>query len=84
MVPALRGLVCVILYPLEVGPIVAEPDSLAVTPYQRGPLLRPRSEFASDLTTHRTPVSKSYRKSSASGPGSTLSPPSQDWNGTGS
>ena len=37
MVPALRGLICVILYPLEVGPIVAEPKSLAVTPYQRGP-----------------------------------------------
>ena len=38
MVPALRGLVYVILYPLEVGPIIAEPESLAVTPYQRGPL----------------------------------------------
>jgi hypothetical protein len=38
MVPVLRGLVCVILYPHEVGPIVAEPESLAVTPYQRGPL----------------------------------------------
>ena len=38
MVPVLRGLVCVILYPLEVGPIVAEPESLAVTPYQRDPL----------------------------------------------
>ena len=35
MVPALRGLVCVILYPLEVVTIIAEPDSLAVTPYQR-------------------------------------------------
>ena len=32
MVPRLRGLVCV---PLEVVTIVAEPDSLAVTPYQR-------------------------------------------------
>ena len=31
MVPRLRGLVCV---PLEVVTIVAEPDSLAVTPYQ--------------------------------------------------
>ena len=38
MVPTLRGLVCVILYPLEVGTIVALPESLAVTPYQRGPL----------------------------------------------
>ena len=27
MVPALRGLVYVILYPLEVGPIVVEPES---------------------------------------------------------
>ena len=35
MVPALRGLVCVILYPLEVGTIIALPESLAVTPYQR-------------------------------------------------
>ena len=34
MVPALRGLVCVILYPLEVGLIVVEPESIAVTPYQ--------------------------------------------------
>ena len=50
MVPALRGLVCVILYPLQVGPIIAEPESFAVTPYQRGILLRPRSEFASHLT----------------------------------
>ena len=32
MVPTLQGLVCV---PLEVGPIIAEPDYLAVTPYQR-------------------------------------------------
>ena len=32
MVARLRGLVCV---PLEVVTIVAEPDSLAVTPYQR-------------------------------------------------
>ena len=38
IVPALRGLVCVILYPLEVGTIVALLESLAVTPYQRGPL----------------------------------------------
>ena len=38
MVPTLRGLVCVILYPLEVGPIIQEPESLVVTPYQRGPL----------------------------------------------
>ena len=38
MVPALRGLVCVILYPLEVGTVVALPESLAVTPYQCGPL----------------------------------------------
>ena len=38
MVPTLRGLVCVILCPLEVGPIVGLPESLAVTPYQRGPL----------------------------------------------
>ena len=35
MVPRLRGLVCV---PLEVGTIVALPESLAVTPYQLGPL----------------------------------------------
>ena len=35
MVPALRSLVCVILYPLEVGTIDALPESLAVTPYQR-------------------------------------------------
>ena len=35
MVPRLRGLVCV---PLEVGTIVALPESLAVTPYQRDPL----------------------------------------------
>ena len=34
MDPALRGLVCVILYPLEVSSIIAEPKSLAVTPYQ--------------------------------------------------
>ena len=32
MVPRLRGLVCV---PLEVGTIVALPESLVVTPYQR-------------------------------------------------
>ena len=35
MVPApLIGLCCV-LVPLEVGPIIADPESLAVTPYQR-------------------------------------------------
>jgi hypothetical protein len=33
------GLVCAVcLVPLEVGPIVADPKSLAVTPYQHDPL----------------------------------------------
>jgi hypothetical protein len=35
MVPRLRGLVC---EPLEVGTIVALPESLAVTTYQHDPL----------------------------------------------
>ena len=29
---------CCVLVPPEVGPIVADPESLAVTPYQRDPL----------------------------------------------
>jgi hypothetical protein len=36
MALALRGLVCAVcLYPLEACSIVADPESLAVTPYQR-------------------------------------------------
>ena len=41
MVPAVRGLVCAVcLYPLEVGPIVADPESLAVTNDPRKTLVR--------------------------------------------
>ena len=36
--PYATRLVCVILYPLEVGTTIALPESLAVTPYQSGPL----------------------------------------------
>ena len=32
--PYATRLVCVVLYPLEVGPIVVLTESLAVTPYQ--------------------------------------------------
>jgi hypothetical protein len=34
----LRLGLCCVLVPLEVGPIVADPETLAVTPYQRDPL----------------------------------------------
>jgi hypothetical protein len=34
----LRLGLCYVLVPPEVGPIVADPETLAVTPYQRDPL----------------------------------------------
>ena len=50
MVPAPLAGLCCVLDPLEVGPIVADPESLAVIPYQRDPLQRPRSVLASHFT----------------------------------
>ena len=35
MVPAPLAGLCCVLVPLEVGPIIADPESLVVTPYQR-------------------------------------------------
>jgi hypothetical protein len=49
--PCSSGLVCAVcLVPPEVGPIIADPESLAVIPYQRDPLERSRSVLASHLT----------------------------------
>ena len=51
MALAIQGLVCAVcLYPLEACSMVADPESLAVTPYQRDPMQRPRSVLASHFT----------------------------------